>query len=225
MEGERIFVTAELRDLDDTNVMTTAQLKKLITYIDRLLETSRTESMTLNWLRERAKDEKNLATARERLVKHGLRADRLALFSPYQVLLLEAKLDYEIDRDEAMKLVYLPTWEALPALDKLQKTPTRSLFSGFLPALHKVRRAQGRLEQRIALLRHVEALRLHAADHGGKLPAKLSEVAVPLPVDPYTGRPFHYELIDGVAHVRGTPPKGDENNAAYNVRYEIVIRK
>ena len=38
-----------------------------------------------------------------------------------------------------------------------------------------VRRAQGRLDQRIALLRHVEALRLYAAEHDGTLPAKLSD--------------------------------------------------
>ena len=50
------------------------------------------------------------------------------------------------------------------------------------------------MEQRIALLRHVEALRLHAAEHDGKLPVSLSEVAVPLPDDPVIGKPFRYEV-------------------------------
>jgi hypothetical protein len=98
-------------------------------------------------------------------------------------------------------------------------------FFGFLPAVQKIRSAQGRLEQRIALLRHVEAIRMHAATNGGKVPAKLADVDVPLPVDPFTGKPFRYEVIDGVAHVRGSPPKGDENNTAYNIHYEIIIRK
>jgi hypothetical protein len=88
-----------------------------------------------------------------------------------------------------------------------------------------VRRAQGRLEQRIALLRHVEALRLYAAAHAGTLPEKLADVEVPLPVDPFTGKAFRYEVKDGVAHLRGSPPKGDEQNAAYNLHYEIIIRK
>ena len=225
LEGERIFMTSEFRDLDDTNPMTTAQLKKLIEYLNRLLERGRADQKVISWLRERAKDEKNLETARKRLAAEGLREDRLALFSPYQLLLLEAKLDYEILRDEGMKFAYLPTWEAVAALDAAEKAKSNALFAELLPSLFRVRRAQGRLEQRIAMLRHVEALRLYAADHDGKLPAKLSDVGVPLPVDAFTGKPFRYELIDGVAHVRGSPPKGEENVAVYNIHYEITIRK
>ena len=226
MEGERILADAVLRELDDTNPMTTAQLKKLIAYIDRLraFESDRLRKKTGEWLAERAKDEKTLVAARARLVEHGLRADRLALFSPSQVLLLEAKLDYEIARDDDMKFVFLPTWEALPRLNN-QRPKDPPLFDSFLSSLYRVRLAQGRLEQRLALLRHVEALRLHAADHGGKLPAKLSEVAVVLPVDPFTGKAFRYELIDGVAHLRGTPPAGQESVPVYNLHYEIMIRK
>jgi hypothetical protein len=88
-----------------------------------------------------------------------------------------------------------------------------------------VRRAQGRLEQRIALLRHVEALRLYAAEHDGKLPEKLSDIEVPLPVDPFTGKPFAYKVEGGTAHVRGSPPRGEEKIPAYNVHYEITLRK
>ena len=79
-----------------------------------------------------------------------------------------------------------------------------------VPVMHNVRQAQGRVDQRIALLRHIEALRLHAAEHDGTLPAKLSDVAVPLPVDPVTGKPFRYEVTGNTAHLRGTPPAGQE---------------
>ena len=225
LEGERVFVSAELRDLDDTNPMTAAQLRKLIAHLDTIREIQRNEKKTGEWLADRAKDDKNLAAARARLREQGLRADRLALFSPYQVLLLEAKMDYEIQRDEEMKLVYLPTWEAVARLKDYPRPKEQPLFSSFLSALYKVRLAQGRLEQRIALLRHVEAVRLHAAAHGGKAPAKLSDVTVPLPVDPFSGKAFRYEVIDGVAHIRGTPPEGQENVAVYNLHYEIIIRK
>jgi hypothetical protein len=222
VEGERMIIMAELRDLDDKNPMTTAQLKKLIRYTDRLLESG---DKTGEWMAERAKDEQYMRAARTRLVENGIPEDRLARFSNYQVILLNERLEYEIQRDEAMKFIPLPTWEALPRLDKLGSTRTRALFSGFIPAIQKVRRAQGRLEQRIALLRHVEALRMYAAAHGGKLPEKLTEIDVPLPVDPFTGKPFRYEVKDGVAHLRGNPPKGDEENPAYNLHYEITIRK
>ena len=44
----------------------------------------------------------------------------------------------------------------IPRMDALTAKKERGLFNGFQPAIQKVRRAQGRLEQRIALLRHVE---------------------------------------------------------------------
>ena len=124
-----------------------------------------------------------------------------------------------------MKLSNLPTWEAIPRMDAIRLPKDKPLFSGFLPALQTVRLAQGRLEQRIALLRHVEAIRMYASAHGGKVPEKLSEVEVPLPADPFTGKPFRYEATDGIGHLRGGPPKGNENDPPYNLHYEIVIRK
>ncbi len=222
MEGERTLIDAELRGLDDTNPMTTAQLKKMITHIQQL---ERQDNKVITWLSDRAKDEKHMEAARRRLIANGIPAERLELFSPYQVLLLDEKLEYVIHRDEAMKLIPLPTWEAIAILDKLQPPKGRPLVDSLLPSLHRVRRAQGLLEQRLALLRHVEALRLYAADHGGRLPEKLSDVAVPLPVDPFTGKPFRYERLDGVGHLRGNAPKGNEDNAAYNLHYEVIIRK
>ena len=100
-----------------------------------------------------------------------------------------------------------------------------TLLQALLPALTKVRRAQGRLEQRIALLRHVEALRLFATDHDGRLPGSLAEVSVPLPADPFTGKPFRYALDGATAHLRGSPPPGEEKNPGFNVHYEITIQK
>ena len=85
--------------------------------------------------------------------------------------------------------------------------------------------AEVRLQQRLALLTCVEALRMHAAEHEGKLPAQLSDIKLPLPVDPVTGKPFAYKLDGGTAHLRGTPPAGLEQNPAYNIRYEVTIAK
>jgi hypothetical protein len=229
MAGERLFILAELRDLDDRTPMTPDQLKKLIVHIDKLRDLGqKPDKSTRAWLDERTKDEKYLTAARRRLVEYGLVEERVARFPADQVLLLDEKRDFECQRDEALKFMNLPTWETIGLLDKLQKVqPAKEsvLFEGFLPAIQKIRRAQGRLEQRIALLRHVEALRLYAAGHDGKLPDKLDAIDVPLPVDPFTGKPFRYELKDGTAHLRGSPPPGDEKNPAYNIHYEITVRK
>jgi hypothetical protein len=225
-EGERIFLDVELRELSDREPMSPEQSKKLIAYIARILEFDPdSEEGIRQWIQKRKGDAKYMAAARKRLIEWGIPAERLARFPAEQVLLLDEKLLYEIDRDDGFKYWNLPTWKALDAMNKVPPPPKDRLFRGLLSALNKVRTAQGRLEQRIALLRHVEALRMYAADHGGKLPATLDEIDLPLPVDPFTGKPFRYELKDDTAHLRGTPPKGYEDVSVYNLHYEITIRK
>jgi hypothetical protein len=43
---------------------------------------------------------------------------------------------------------------------------------------------------------------MHAAEHHGQLPATLADIAVPLPDDPFTGKPFGYELDGATAKLR-----------------------
>ena len=74
-------------------------------------------------------------------------------------------------------------------------------------------------------MRHVEALRLYAADHHGTFPAKLSEIPVPLPDDPFTGKPFRYEVSGTTAHLRGSPPASMETDPAYKLHYEVTLQK
>ena len=114
---------------------------------------------------------------------------------------------------------------AVAGADQSVRRQRQDLFADFLPHVIQARRAQARLEQRLALLRHVEALRLFAAEHDGKLPEKLSDVAVPLPADPFTGKPFDYKLEGTTAQLRGRPPRGEDKNPAYNIHYEVRIRK
>jgi hypothetical protein len=227
MEGERMFVLAELRDLDEREPMTAEQVKKVVARIDviRGFE-GKQETSTRAWLDKRSRDEKYLAAARARLVEYGIPEDRVARFPADQVTLLDERRDYEVRRDEVMKYVGLPTWEALALLDKAPaRRKNEALLGIFLPALERVRRAQGRLEQRVALLRHVEALRLYAAGHEGQWPAKLTDVGVPLPPDPFTGKPFAYKVTGDTASVIGSPPVGAKDDPAFNVRYEVTIRK
>jgi hypothetical protein len=231
MEGERVLVLSEFRDLDAMAPMSEDQLKKVIGYFARLLEISSTgkpskpETALRDWLNGRTKDEGLVRAARRRLVESGLPEERLLRFPAAQVILLDEKREYEVLRDEVMKLANLPQWEIEALLGQPNPTKEPALFKGLVPALHKVRRAQGRLEQRIALLRHVEALRMYAAAHDGKLPAKLADVAVPLPVDPFTGKPFLYTVEEGVAHLKGTPPPAEKKNPGFNIRYEVAIQK
>jgi hypothetical protein len=125
-----------------------------------------------------------------------------------------------------MKLASVPFWQAEEMIKKIDKSKGKYLFDSFNvdTVVRTVRQAQMRVEQRIALLRHVEAIRLHAAGHKGQLPEKLSDISVPLPVDPFTGKSFRYALEGATAHLRGTPPQGQEKHPGFNFRYEITIK-
>jgi hypothetical protein len=148
-----------------------------------------------------------------RHLQGSVRADT---FPPLQVILLDEKRSYEIRRDEELKLLALAPWQ----IDALRGEAGKGrgddgLFADLMPRAAEARRAQARLEQRIALLRHVEGLRLYAADHAVKLPTRLTDIAVPLPPDPFTGQPFGYAPNGATAHFRG----------ASTPRYEVTVKK
>jgi len=82
---------------------------------------------------------------------------------------------------------------------------------------------QIRLDRRVAAVRVVEAIRLYAASHDGKLPEELSQITeVPLPEDPATGKPFEYRR-DGAASVLSLPEAGLRGRPT--PPYRITIRK
>jgi hypothetical protein len=234
-EGERTWVLAHFHDLPDNVPMSEDQVKRFIAETDPLLHLNEGKGDEQvkglrAWLDERNKNEELLSAARRRLVEVGLPDERVKGFPADQVLLLDQERQYEVRRDDLLKLLNVPLWqvEALSGEVKGGANPQKRAETPLFylePATDKVRRAQGRLEQRMALLRQVEALRLYAADHDGKLPAKLADCPVPLPDDPFTGKPFRYEVAGNTAHLRGTPPPGLEKDPVFNVHYEVTIQK
>jgi hypothetical protein len=225
-EGERLWIQPEFRDLDDRAPMSADQLHKFIAHFDKLLadEKKPKESKVQAWLDARNKNPEVVSAARRRLVESGLPEERLMRFPADQVLLLDEKRECYARQDEAIKIVNLPTWQVETLAAQMKLNERRGLFD-VAPTTALVRRAQARTDQRIALLRHVEALRLFAAEHDGALPAKLSEVSVPLPDDPFTGKPFRYEVAGTTAHLHGTPPPGAEKEPGFNVHYEVTVQK
>jgi hypothetical protein len=232
LQGERMILmqTNEFRVLNERAPMTDAQLQQVVTHVHELVNVAwgfkRPDVRLL--VAARLLNPDYLRAARGRLIAYGLPADRLKQFPPLQVLLLDDKLTTETIRDEAAKALALPYWQAEKAMVAGQppkNAETESVFGWTLFAVLKVRLAQVRLQQRIGLLRSVEALRMYAAEHEGRLPARLEDVPVPVPVDPVTGRPFLYSLEGATATLRGSAPTSMETNAAYNVRYEVTIAR
>ncbi len=229
-QGDRVRVDAALSSIRDDRAMTPNEVDEVVSAISgRLAFAREQEGRPPLGLRpvldERINNAKRVGQARARLLEgadgKGFRDQVAALrfvgFPPAQVILLDEKHAFEVRRDELLtRLSLSPAQTEIPLAD--EDTPDL-LFDGLLPRAIAARRQQLRLEQHIAMLRHTEAIRMH-----GKMPRSLKELAVPLPPDPFTGKPFVFELREGLAHLQGGLPKGDENNPAFVRRYTIVLK-
>lgn len=212
-QGDRVLADTELRGLRDA-AMSDADLEDLVSRLSGRAGFAREQAgkPPLNLRAEltaRTKDADGVRAVRQRLTDAGY--TKVEGFSALHVILLDEKREFEDRRDEDLKLLGLKLWEIAP---KNEKSKTAGLFADLMPGVRDSRHAQGRLEQRIALLRHVEALRMYAAAHAGRLPTKLSDAGVPLPTDPFTNKPFGYEVKDGSAAL-----------SASGGRFEVVISK
>jgi hypothetical protein len=224
IQGDRLMIDPVFVGLDPTAPVADAALEKVVAEIDKVLKAEGSKKDARAWLDTRAKDDAYVKSARKRLVESGLEEKAVREFPALQVIILDEKREFEVRRDERTKWSPIPYWKAEAGL--LDASAARADDALFGPSAYlKVKKAQARIDQRIALLRHVEALRLYAAEHEGKLPAKLNDIKVPLPEDPFTGKPFLYEVEGPTAILKGSPPKGDEANAAFNIRYVVTIKK
>ena len=73
-------------------------------------------------------------------------------------------------------------------------------------------------------LQCIEAIRLYAAAHAGKLPARLEDITeAPAPLDPATGHPFIYEVVGDSATLSAPLPPGGHNHPSHAIRYVLKL--
>jgi hypothetical protein len=231
VQGERTLVAAALRPLRDDAPMTAAEIDRFVNRYCGLRSFAREQAGKPPHdprpaLRACARDAERVRAAGRRLVEAGCAEALVNRLPPLQVILLDGKRAYEVRRDERAKLLRLPLWqiEARAAQEEAGHGDD-GLFADLLPHIVKLRQTQGVLEQQIALLRHVEALRLYAAAHDGALPARLADLPVPLPADPATGGPFEYAADGATVRIRGAALPGAEADPGHATCYEITVRK
>jgi hypothetical protein len=217
------MLAKEAEWLNDREPMTEARLSKVIEHYSTLIRSfagsdAKVIKSAETLLRGRLSNEEYIKAARQRLIDYGLDADAVAKFPNLQVVLLDQRRELEIWRDEMNKALALPYWQAARIFNAAPRLPGNLGHVFFFTLPQKAKESQTRLEQRLALLRCVEALRMHAAEHNGSLPAKLDDISLPLPVDPVTGKPFSYKLDGATAHVQGA-------RLVNEVRYEVTIGK
>ncbi|AMV23730.1 hypothetical protein VT84_04910 [Gemmata sp. SH-PL17] len=222
-EGERRLVGKEYDVLRKAVQVSEPELTARIKMLDTINGLGDGKSATPSaWCAKQSRDKDAVAAATTRLTEAGHKADALAKLSPLQVILMDDFLQYENELDDNMKWTNVPFWRA-PADFGTQKHP--GAFGTLLPVYKKVTLARVRLEQLVAQLTVVEAVRAHAAENGGQLPTALDAVKLPLPIDPISGKLFVYEVKENRATIRGTPPPGQEQWPTSNRVYEVTVRK
>jgi hypothetical protein len=172
--------------------------------------------------------------AKKALIAEGRKPEEVEALPALQVVLIHSLLVYQRLQDDLFKCAGLPYWEARPlmvqadqrirqARNRLEGMP----FIDFLPALQKVIATTARMDRRIAALRCIEAIRIYAAAHDGKLPPALDAVTeVPVPIDPMTGKAFTYRVSGERATLIAPPPPGEQAMPNYNIlNYELTLRR
>ncbi|HVS36301.1 MAG TPA: hypothetical protein VMS17_12090 [Gemmataceae bacterium] len=157
---------------------------------------------------------KTYPTAKKFLKDHGRTDEQLDAMPAAQVVLLYFAEQYDEIKDDYLKWLNVPPWQARPGLEEVGKKvriigPTGNPILLLLPAVEKVYGARVRIEYQADYLRCAEALRYYAMTHDGKPPASLADVKLPLPADPYTGEgfgKFYSVQADGTAVFEVPPP-------------------
>ena len=172
-------------------------------------------------------DPGRVAAARDRLARSGVAPALARDMLPLQAVVADDCRRAETAFDDFTKWQNLPAHQAMPAMRAAKKALPDPAADGVLVmysplSLIKVKSAQARLDQRLAYLQVVEALRLDAAEGTGVTPPEsLAELKLPVPLDPVTGKPFVYSVTDRVATLTGGDPSGEPGNGVTNRVYTI----
>jgi hypothetical protein len=190
------------------------------------------------WLQEQTYPQ-----ARRALLEEGVPAEQLDAMLLYQVVALHALREYRRAWDDYTKWARVADFDQAPAFakdrermeqaaERLQRlvvypraVPPGQLLIGV--RFEKVAVAVGRTDRRFAALRVVEALRVYAAAHEGRLPASLQDIIeVPVPFDPVTNKPFEYKAHGDRARLAAPRVTGEAAGVwSFQSVYELTLRR
>ena len=220
MEGERVLVLVEFRDLDDSAPMSADQLKKFIAHMDKLLVTGSSTAKPTEpvraWLDARTKDERMVSAARHRLVERGLSEERLLRFPADQVILLDEKREYEVplrrrhENHELARLAGRSTQRA--TIKNVNKAP--ALFADvLLPGVYE--RPPGARRGWTSGSRCCDTSRPCASTPPSTMahcPRNCPTFPCRCPTTRSPASRSATKLTGNTAHLRGSPPAGGEKN-------------
>jgi hypothetical protein len=233
LQGEKMGLYGSLPALRDieSKPLTPEQQQELVnayTYLESDHKPTWNDRLEVTSLVLRAYPE-----AKQALIAEGRKPEDVEALPALQVVLIHSLHQYQRIQDDMFKWYGLPYWEARPHFEQADKQfrQARARLEGVpfilaIPAIQKAAAAPVRLDRRIAALRCVEAIRLFAAAHGGKLPASLGDITeVPIPIDPMTGKAFAYRASGDRATLSALLPRGEQANPFNTLTYELTLRR
>lgn len=176
----------------------------------------------------------NQDAAKKELIARGWEKKQVEAMPAVQAVFLNSFEVYRDLADDHRKWFLLPYPEAFDGLPKAVARAKKvqkdrkgdtlvQTFLLVLPAVEKVHMAGARTDRKIAILRAVEAIRVHA-DTNGLPPKELADVKkVPVPVDPLTEKPFVYAVTAEGFTI--SSPESESVPKAVAVSYEVKVRK
>ncbi|MHC4120182.1 MAG: hypothetical protein ACYSWO_22035 [Planctomycetota bacterium] len=234
-EREMVFIEFPgLKDIED-QVLTPAQAREIVAgFTDKVTSLSGPGGelplegvLPVAWIMMHYSD------AKEFLASRGFSNKRIEAMPAAQAVMIYQKQEYQEMLDSLFKWFAFPYHISRPHLEageelfgrhQRKKGIKANLFSVLLPALYRVAFLQARLDRHIAILRTVEAIRMHSAAHSGQLPKSLKEITVvPIPSDPVTGGQFIYRRTD-TRNARLEAPKSPAETKRRPV-YELTVRR
>lgn len=143
--------------------------------------------------------------ARERLIASGMDREEVEAMAPMRAVLMDASIEIRRVSDDLTKGSFLPhsfgreiVAQADDAMEEwIQQNRFQSggaAIAGLLfPAVQAAAAAGIRTQFFVNRLMTIEAIRMHAAENGGKAPSSLEELETPpaLP-NPFSSQPFEY---------------------------------
>jgi hypothetical protein len=253
MEGERYFLEKELPELNelDRGVWSLDQARRFAGTLRKLFALASEEPiagtdgavpMDLLDLSRRigiaAMAAKLYPEAERALIARGRPEAQVEAMPVVQVAALYSLEQYQRIRDERYKWMNVPYWQsydrvdgAIPStVDEKMANPILAAFLSVTPALNSVRLAGIRLDRELDTLQCIEAVRLYAKAHEGKLPNSLEAITdAPVPLDVVTGKPFLYQVNGDSATLSAPAPPGfkrtGDDHQRYAIRYELKLAK
>jgi hypothetical protein len=235
MQGEKLGITSIVQDIHNA-IRNPSQspipVQTLNKYLENLRQVSAHGAGTDFRFFVTLMAARSFPAGKEYLRKHGFAAEQIDAMPVTQVALMYALALLEESYDEVYKWQGFPYWQARPGIAKARKLIDQMvqdqgeamfLARDLTPAVDKVMFTRARTDRRVAMLQIVEAVRLHAAE-AGKLPEHLEDIhAVPVPIDPVTGKAFQYTLEQNRAILYAPPPAGEAAAEENALRYELTL--